>query len=289
MALIWYFQGMVARFPCIIAVLLLGAALAAPAQQRKADTLVIHFAFDRSEVRAVDSAKMVEFGQKLAAEHADTVFITGHTDTVGAREYNQHLSWRRAIAAGKVVSSIFEAKGYLPAMDFVGRGKEEPLPGDDSLSRRAVIVVYYREKERPAVAHIDTPAAPAKSPGDPDTTIALENINFIANTSILTDAARQALPQTVPLLRQMSDKYLEIDGYCNQPGPLLPATDPLFILSVQRAKYIYNYLVSAGFDSTHLSYKGMGNASPKNAHPVTKADMDANMRVEIRVFPTPPK
>ena len=77
---------------------------------------------------------------------------------------------------------------------------------------------------------------------------------------------------------------MEIDGYCNSLSPLHGQNDPLFILSVQRAKFVYDYLVEAGFDSTRLSYKGMGNATPVNPNPVTKEEMDANMRVEIKVY-----
>ena len=60
--------------------------------------------------------------------------------------------------------------------------------------------------------------------------------------------------------------------------------DPLFILSVRRAKFIYEYLVDAGFDPAKLTYKGMGNATPINPHPITKEEMYANMRVEIKVY-----
>jgi flagellar motor protein MotB len=47
---------------------------------------------------------------------------------------------------------------------------------------------------------------------------------------------------------------------------------------------MYDYLVEAGFDPSRLTYKGMGNASPINPEPVTRQQMDANMRVEIKVF-----
>lgn len=170
-------------------------------------------------------------------------------------------------------------------MRLEGRGKAEPLPGDDSLSRRAVVIVYYHDKPAPPVAKIDTPPPPpVRAPGEPDTTISLSNINFIANTPVLTDAAREAMPGTIDNLRSFRDRYLEIDGFCNAPGPPLPPHDPLFKLSVERAKYIYDLLIQHGFDSTRLRYKGLGNTRSVNAHPTTAAEMDQNMRVEIKVF-----
>jgi flagellar motor protein MotB len=77
---------------------------------------------------------------------------------------------------------------------------------------------------------------------------------------------------------------MEIDGFCNSLSPLRGPTDPLFILSVNRAKFMYDYLIEAGFDPARLTYKGMGNASPINPDPTTRAEMDANMRVEIKIF-----
>jgi outer membrane protein OmpA-like peptidoglycan-associated protein len=277
---------MVVRSPCLIFLLLFAMAGTAAAQQRKADTLIVHFAFDRSEVSAADATMIREY---FLRQHVDSILVIGYTDTVGTEGYNLRLSRRRAEATALNVSRWSPQE--RPQARVEARGEAEAIPGDDSLSRRAVIFIYYRAKDTAPVAYAEPPPPDtANHPeGEPDTIIAMHNINFVANTVILTDAARLALPQSVPMLRHLGDRYLEIDGYCNQPGPLLPKTDPLFILSVQRAKYIYDYLIAQGFDSTHLSYKGMGNATPKNEHPITKADMDENMRVEIRVFRTAPK
>jgi outer membrane protein OmpA-like peptidoglycan-associated protein len=288
MSFIYYFQCMVVRSPCLIFLLLFAMAGTAAAQQRQTDTLIVHFAFDKSVVSTADSALIKDyfFNRNL---RIDSVRVIGYTDTVGTEAYNLRLSKRRAISAAMDVALWLEQE--RPIEHFEYRGEAEAIPGEDSLSRRAVIFIYYRSKDTTPVVHAEPPPPDTTNhpEGEPDTIIAMHNINFVANTVILTDAARLALPQNVPMLRQLGDRYLEIDGYCNQPGPLLPKTDPLFILSVKRAKYIYDYLIAQGFDTTHLSYRGMGNASPKNEHPVTKADMDENMRVEIRVFRTAPK
>jgi outer membrane protein OmpA-like peptidoglycan-associated protein len=271
---------MVARFLCPILLLLFAMAGTAVAQQKKTDTLIVHFAFDKSEVGAGD---LIMIGNRFLHQNADSILVIGYTDTVGTESYNLRLSGRRANAVAMYVARFFPGERKIIRIE--AHGEAEAIPGDDSLSRRAVVIVFTHAEPAPPLP----PDTPYHAEGEPDTTIALHNINFVANTAILTDAARLTLPQSVPMLRQLGDRYLEIDGYCNQPGPLLPKTDPLFILSVQRAKYIYDYLIAQGFDSTHLSYKGMGNGSPKNEHPITKADMDENMRVEIRVFRTAPK
>jgi outer membrane protein OmpA-like peptidoglycan-associated protein len=246
----------------------------AAAQGTRADTLVVHFDFDQSTIRPRDSAALA----KLSARTSDSILVLGYTDTTGSSPYNQKLSTRRALAAKAAL------RLQIP-IRLDPRGESDPLPGDDSLSRRALLIIFYHVNPAPVV-HADTPTR-VKLPGEPDTVISLNHINFIANKAELTDAAREALPSEVANLRFFSNRYLEIDGYCNQPGPPLATTDPLFILSVDRAKFIYHYLITQGFDATHLTYKGLGNASPVNAHPTTKGEMDQNMRVEIKIFSTP--
>jgi len=254
------------------------AVLTSHAQNQKSDTLTFHFAFDRSDLQPADSPLL----SRIAGLAIDSISITGHTDIKGSVAYNQRLSESRAISTQTALQHLLPATS--PAIRLEGRGKSEPLPGDDSLSRRVVVIVYYHDKPAPPVARIDTPPPPPHPEGEPDTTLSLDNINFIANTPVLTDAAREAMPGTIRNLRTFSDRFLEIDGFCNAPGPPLPPQDPLYKLSVQRAKYIYDVLVQSGFDSTRLRYKGLGNTRPVNAHPTTAAEMDQNMRVEIKVY-----
>jgi outer membrane protein OmpA-like peptidoglycan-associated protein len=237
------------------------------------DTVVMHFGFDKSAVLAADSGAV----KLRTGQLADSILLVGYTDTTGSERYNQQLSLRRALA----VKALLSAR---TASRVEARGESNPIRGDDSLSRRVLMIVWYRLKDPGPVVRSVAPPPRIHADGEPDTVIALENINFIANTPVLTDAAKLVLPRTVPYLRSLSDRYLEINGYCNSPGALLSKTDPLFILSVKRAKFIYDYLIQQGFDSTRLRYVGRGNGTPLIAHPTTRQEMDQNMRVEIRVF-----
>lgn len=291
---------MLSTVRCLILLLVLAPAATAIAQRHRSDTLVIHFDFDRSIVRLSDSLRIDRYffhrmdsvkkaDPTITGNYtgADSIVIYGYTDTVGSERYNLRLSKLRAQAVLTQAIRFFpQERPFFGHWD--GRGKTNPLPGDDSLSRRVEIILFYDLKDTPAVVKappIDTPRI--KPDDEPDTVFGLDNINFIANTPILTDAARASLPQSVAYLRGFAGRYLEIDGFCNQPGPLLDPKEPLFILSVQRAKFIYDYLIAQGFDSTHLRYRGLGNANPLVAHPTTAAEMDQNMRVQIKVFRKP--
>lgn len=278
------------------ALLLTTAAVGIRAQPARNDSFILHFAFDRSDIRASDEQAFHLFfrerfpvgGETAVAgfTDVDSISISGYTDTVGSTLYNDRLSLRRAMAVAALVRRWSAGASALP-IRIEGRGEAEAIPGDDSASRRVVLICWLHPAPPPVVAHTDT----VRTEPDADTVFALDDIRFVANTAILTDAARFVLPKYIAYLLTLKDRYLEVDGYCNSPGPPLPPTDPLYILSVQRAKFIYDCLVEKGFDPGRLIYKGKGNTNPRNAHPTTRGESDQNMRVEIRVYkqkPGPP-
>jgi len=285
-------------FFCHLILLLLIAPLAR-AQQRQKATLTLHFAFNRYDIGPTDTAEWhALLSPAFPADKIDTIIITGYTDTIGTLAYNHTLSAHRAAAA-----AIYFKHRLLPdtmaiPIQFIAGGKAPTLEQTDSANRRAEIVIHYHVDPALAAAPVNpAPATPAAAPSTPaastpaasrpDTptvVITLHHINFIADTPIPTPSTQTVLPGYVKQLQQYKDRRLEIDGYVNSFTPLHGEDDPLFILSVNRAKFIYDYMLAAGFDSTKLSYKGMGNASPVNPNPSTKKEMDANMRVEIKVF-----
>lgn len=283
---------------CILLVIVLFAGLLGKAQPGRIDTFVLHFAFDHSEIRPVDTVALRLFvrGQlhpdstlvaAVPAADLDSINITGYTDTVGTEAYNQRLSLRRALAAESLFRLWLNPDSTFPTR-IDARGEANPLPGDDSQSRRVVIICFHRPPPPPlppVVAHTDTP----RDQSQPDTVFELDDIRFFANTANLTDDAKLILPKHINYLLTLRDRYLEVDGYCNSPGAPLPKNDPLYILSVKRAKFIYDALIEKGFDPGRLLYKGKGNTNPRNAHPTTRDEMDKNMRVEIRVFRQKPE
>jgi outer membrane protein OmpA-like peptidoglycan-associated protein len=266
-------------------------------QQRRQDTLILHFRFDSYEVQPTDRALLTA----LNTTKTDSIQIIGYTDKTGSLAYNARLSLQRANAAARL---------FATARPRTRGGGVAPTPQLTDSDNRRVEIVYYK----PLVPHYDTVAAsrpnagaqmtthPDENPStdsivvlkrtgpattdstQPEAILSLHHINFIVDTPVPTDSTRSILPQFITELERFKDHHLEIDGYVNSLAPLRGPKDPLYVLSVRRAKFIYDYLIDAGFDPARLSYKGMGNASPVNPHPTTKQEMNANMRVEIKVF-----
>jgi outer membrane protein OmpA-like peptidoglycan-associated protein len=283
----------------IIFLPLLFLALLAQAQQRRQDTLILHFDFNRFAVEpAYDSVQLNQYFNSLDfnRKFIDSVYIIGYTDTVGTDAYNRRLSDRRAGAASQWLDAELAnttrhpTRNHIPRLEIAGGGKAHTLQYSDSANRRAEIILFYTDNT-PTATPAKTPPPPAdtataalhRDSTQPTAVISLP-INFIVDTPVPTDATRNILPGYVETLRQYATRRMEIDGFCNSLSPLSGPDDPLFKLSVKRAKFMYDYLIDAGFDPARLTYKGMGNASPVNPDPTTRAEMDANMRVEIKIF-----
>src|ERR1700722_19090885 len=120
------------RLALCLAILFTMNARTAHAQQVRADTLVVHFAFDRSAIRSGDSAVL----SNLATRTPDSTLLLGYTDTTGSNAYNDKLSYRRALAAKALLQPQIPPR-------LEGRGEADPLPGADSLSRRTLLIIYY--------------------------------------------------------------------------------------------------------------------------------------------------
>jgi len=275
--------------PCLFALLVFIQAITMIAraqstttvtQRQSRDTLVLHFGFNQDILRKQDSSRLGRLFQDND-RIIDTLVIAGYTDTVGTIDYNQKLSLRRARATTIYLKQL-AGDVSPPATTIQGFGETDPIAGSDSLNRRVRVVVIYRYV--PTSSPAPTLSAPTPSAPQPDTLITLTDINFIEDSPNLTEASRMIIPEYIRMLQRYKSDSLEIDGYCHSQTPITSTSDPLFKLSVKRAKLIYDYLVDEGFDRTKLSYKGMGNARPKNEHPVTAEEARANMRVEIRVF-----
>ncbi|MGH8189487.1 MAG: OmpA family protein, partial [Steroidobacteraceae bacterium] len=80
-----------------------------------------------------------------------TVLIEGHTDSVGADEYNQSLSERRASA---VQAALFERGVAANQISTVGRGESTPVASNDDAGgrqqNRRVELVFQDDRSRVA-------------------------------------------------------------------------------------------------------------------------------------------
>jgi outer membrane protein OmpA-like peptidoglycan-associated protein len=298
--------------------------LLAHSQQSRQDTITLYFAFNSYQLQPGDSARLLAaFGDLYTGSisitgYTDKVGTAAYNRNLSEHRANAAAACLRTQGFGKrfTVGKVTGA-GIAPTpersdsenrrveiiyfskvLNANAGSHDNPVPHHDTVTRNSgigptirrrsdSIVVVKRSTKKDRTGTENDSTAEGRAPADsarPTAVLALRHINFIVDTPIPTDSTSRILPEFVTELLQFKDHQLEIDGYVNSVVPLRGARDPLFILSVRRAKFIYDYLVNAGFDPGKLTYKGMGNASPINPHPTTKQEMDANMRVEIKVY-----
>ncbi len=110
-----------------------------PATESIAVALPIQFDFDSARLPADTRKYLDEIGRMLAMETfgRERLLIEGHTDAIGAANYNQWLSLQRARAVKAYLVSRY---GIQPdRLKIVGRGESRPLPNHkpvDPLNRR---------------------------------------------------------------------------------------------------------------------------------------------------------
>jgi outer membrane protein OmpA-like peptidoglycan-associated protein len=202
--------------------------------QPRRDTLLLHFALDKYDIRPEDTAQGARLFHDTAfgMKNIDSVLITGYTDKTGALVHNQGLSGQRATAALNLLEAQLRHRDTLRwrlSDTFQWRlipGGIAPTPErTDSDNRRAEIVIAYHLPPPPATPAPDTAVALHRDSTRPTAVISLP-INFVVDTPVPTDATQLTLPGYVNQLRKYADHRMEIDGFCNSLVPLSGPDDP---------------------------------------------------------------
>jgi outer membrane protein OmpA-like peptidoglycan-associated protein len=104
--------------------------------------------------------------------------------------------------------------------------------------------------------------------------LVIQDLNFVNNEPVL-------LPESVPVIKMLL-KYME-----DNPGLEIKlsghvcCTDDM-LLSVERAKFVYDYLERNGIDADRMSYAGFSNHMPLAPNDMTDPEAaKVNRRVEI--------
>lgn len=108
--------------------------------------------------------------------------------------------------------------------------------------------------------------------------LTIDNLNFVINTFAIVPESRGKLYELLLVLQNNPQLKIEIQGHlCCMP---VDRTD----LSTQRAKAIYNFLITNDVYRARLSYKGFGSSQPIYPLPEkNEAERAANRRVEILI------
>lgn len=109
--------------------------------------------------------------------------------------------------------------------------------------------------------------------------IVLNNLFFDSKQYELKPKSRTELNRLIGFMKQYPDVQVEISGHTDDVG----SDDDNQVLSQNRAKSVYTYLVSQGVKATRLRFRGYGEAKP-----LVPNDSDEhrqqNRRIELRIL-----
>ncbi len=133
--------------------------------------------------------------------------------------------------------------------------------------------------------HVDIPLIPISS----EKPVLLANVFFDLNKSTLRSESSVELDKLALFLQKNMEVKIEISGHTDTRGD---APENL-ALSEERAKTVYNYLISKGIDSKRLTYKGYGETQPiisenviskMNSDQEKEAAHQSNRRTEYKII-----
>ncbi len=265
----------------IFSFILIGGLSQSIASTDNSDTLRLYYDIDISTLNDSQHKQLDMLLKNIKSREIISLKITAYADFLASTEYNKALSQRRA----DNVKQYLVAKAYSGYIkECIGKGELPPqlnhlqgVPGN----RRVEIVMLFKPKT------IEQPKPTQLVQAEEGEHIILKNLNFQPGRHYLTPASQ---PQMKVLLKTLIDNptlHIEIQGhicceYVEKDG--FDQDTRTNNLSVNRARYIYNYLVRNGIAAERLQYKGFGSSKPLIYPEKTTDDQNKNRRVEIVII-----
>jgi outer membrane protein OmpA-like peptidoglycan-associated protein/antitoxin component YwqK of YwqJK toxin-antitoxin module len=109
--------------------------------------------------------------------------------------------------------------------------------------------------------------------------VVLENVNFEFDSFVLIKSSETILNTLLNYLNNNPDIRIIIEGHTDDIG----TEDYNLELSINRAKSVYNWLITKGIDSTRLSFTGFGKSRPLY-NDTEEKHRALNRRVEVRII-----
>jgi len=272
-----------------ILVFLFGLVSIASAQE---DTLIIHFDLNKAAIRPMDYATLDSLAHIKGVR---SIILSGHADSIGNDRVNDSLSTARAQATAKYLMGKGVPDSLFGTVEGFGRRRPRDLMNAAANRRVEIIFVRMRvlEAETPKVSLERSDAGGGLLEALKDTAnivgknFILRNVNFYGDRHVPLPEAEYPLLQLLNVMRRHPRMTIEIQGYVCCMRDDFDGRDadlPNEKLSVQRAKFVYDFLVGNGIAKSRMRYKGFG--ASKKIFPLERSDEErkANRRVEIKIL-----
>jgi outer membrane protein OmpA-like peptidoglycan-associated protein len=223
--------------------------------------------------------------------------VLGYTDHLGDESHNLTLSECRAEHVAQYLENALDDR--IIDLKVYGRGElssaGETVEGDPNNRRVDIIWKIIM----PVPMHVENEIEPEpmhkEIAADEETilidsnkkeNIVLEGLQFIPGRHYPLPTSGPTLEKLLRTMKQNRSLEIEIQGFICCDYTVVDGFDndtqePK--LSYNRAKFVYDYLVTGGIDARRLAYQGYGSTRPKVFPETSPEDEQANRRVEIKI------
>jgi outer membrane protein OmpA-like peptidoglycan-associated protein len=268
------------------------------------DTIKLYFSLDKAELERESRALLDSLAYVDAISHKDKITIVGYADYLGDTAYNIKLSQQRAnkvhsylldlgierrniatcVGKGEVRRNITGNKGHAPdrRVDIVTQRRAAP---PKTITKRNIPLAIPAKTVEVKVVPVSPPFEPNKL--EVGKTYAMDRIYFYSGRHKIREESKPELYRLYQSLVDNPTLVIRIEGHVCCVADTTDALDEDTFeqaLSINRAKFIYQYLVEKGIGKERLSYIGFGRSRPIIKHELSGEDADRNRRVEIRVM-----
>ncbi|MBS1773835.1 MAG: OmpA family protein [Bacteroidetes bacterium] len=259
---------------------------------RIADTIQIHFNLNEYRLRSSEIAILDSLLYNDIISSRTDILLIGYTDYLGSEQHNATLSINRAKTIQQYLQSMSIDTSNIKLCIGKGEIARDVQTADGyPIDRKVDIVIYKLNGKQKQVTKakptIKSPQATTIQTASVGETIRLSNIYFYTGRAIVTNESYPQLNVLFETLDNNPTLKVRIEGHvcCLTYGFDAEDEDTHEIkLSVNRAKFIYDYLVKKGIEKDRLEYAGFGRSKPLVHPEKSLEDQEKNRRVEIRII-----
>jgi outer membrane protein OmpA-like peptidoglycan-associated protein len=305
------------KFKPVLLLLLLLKSLSSLASGT--DTLKLYYPIDKYELSAENKSKLD--GLKLLLTDSASITILGYADYLGTGSHNTILSKNRAEIVKNYLLALKGTLAISVAGRGTVTGTTEKSALGEPPNRR-VDVLYEIKKpvviNKPVAKAVPPPPAPPVRKRDTvparlkqviviDTTrepvsfnarlnnlkdakvgssISFEELTFQPGRHFLNPEAVRYLTTILKFMQNHTNITFQVIGHicCETDGRDGQDYDSGGdVLSVNRAKFIYDYFIEKGIDAKRMTYKGVGSTRQKVFPERSEHDRYLNRRVEFLI------
>ncbi|WP_052752818.1 OmpA family protein [Kordia zhangzhouensis] len=217
--------------------------------------------------------------------------IKGYTDFVDTETFNLKLSQDRADAV-----TTYLQKQYESIINSIEKEAKGELPNETSQKNEQIGIQQHRKVSITISKNDHKPKITERKENiyvvptnelKVGSSYSLGKINFKTGRVTLIKSSKKELEKLVRFLRKNRNIHIEVQGHVccggDDDSDALNSDTGTYTLSVDRARFIYNYLINRGIDKDRLSYKGYAFKTPLHFPEKGNRDRSANRRVEIKI------